>query len=296
MDGWDEEVRTQSARDQIGLGFLMWRLGIRPTVFPNRLGNVRINCVSTIVPHYSRALKRAFSMPRSAPPPAGRKRRVVFLYANEFRASGVTTMRAFQLAEILRAQMGDPFEFDVTSDRDVQDAIVILTKGLPQTLTEYDIQKLARSNIAIVADPVDDALRAGLLEFVDVIWAASIVAYRAGLFARPRIDVDLVTHHVDPRIPKLQPAPQFSVGYIGEPANAALSPEILRSVTVVPVTTKEVDAAWLSDVGQFALHYAVRQRRPRGHKPFLKGFTAARCALHYLGDGYPFLLDALLAA
>ena len=303
MEAWHREVTAHSARDQISLGFLMWRTGIRPQVFPSRLGNVRHNCISSIVPHHAKVAKRNLSIPRSRAPTAQAKRRVVFIYSDAYRSSGSTTMRGFQLAEIMRTHLGERYEVDVTADMNVQDSIVILTKGRLHGINEYDMQKLSRNNIATVADFVDDPTRPSLLEFVDLLWAASIRALRTALFARPMIDVDLVTHHVDPRIPRQGPVPHFAAGYFGETVNAVLSPEIERSVTVVKVNTKLDDGDWLRELGRFSLHYAVRPSiRASTHKPFLKGFTAARCcanilvdrndgdAINYLGDDYPYLL------
>lgn len=87
--------------------------------------------------------------------------------------------------------------------------------------------------------------------------------------------VFMVTHHVDPRLPKIKPLAKFNVGYFGEPANVSHYQSLGDIVDFHPVDTKESSTDWLDQVGDYNLHYAVRNSKETdGTKPFLKGFTA----------------------
>ncbi len=305
MEAWDGELRRQSARDQFSLGYLMWKTGIRPQVFPASLGTARRNVVSSTVPHYAVGDKHRIAVPRPAMRRLPGKRRIAFLVDETYATSGSTLMRGHQLADIVRSHLGEHYDVEVGTDLDVRDAIVVLTKGRLQRISAYEMQRVARAAAATIADFVDDPVRPNLLEFLDVLWASSIGALNASLATRPLIATDLVTHHVDPRIPRCAPAARFAAGYFGEPTNAVLTEEIARSVTVVPVDTKAERSGdgWIAELGEFSLHYAVRPTLPpKIHKPFLKGFVAARSganimidrsdgdALAYLGEDYPYLL------
>ena len=300
MEAWDEEVGAHSRRDQISLGFLMWRLGIRPQLFPRRLGNARANVISSILPHAGAGAATRPTVRRRA----GRGRpRLVFLYHPFYRASGSTTLRIFQLAEIARTRLQDAWDVAVSAEMDVQDAVVVLGKHRALTIPDDALEQLARDNVAVIADFVDGAPRPALFCHIDLLWASSIGGYRSTVAAHPGVPVDLVTHHADIRLIRREPAEAYSVGYFGEPGNALTSPEIDAEIDLVPINTKQDDGGWLERIGRYALHYAVRPRQPGGgHKPFTKGFVAARCganvlvergdgdAIHYLGEDYPFLL------
>ncbi|MCB1503135.1 MAG: class I SAM-dependent methyltransferase [Bauldia sp.] len=302
MEAWDEEIGAHSRRDQISLGFLMWRLGIRPEVFPAHLGNARKNFVSSLSMHLGAAGEKQTERGRRRV--AGSRPRLVFLYEPAYRGSGSTTLRIFQLADIVRSHLGDRWEVAVTDDADIRDAVVVVGKGRMATVSEPALEKLRQANVAVIADFVDAPLRSGLLPFIDLLWASSIGGYRSALAIRPGMPVDLVTHHADVRLPRREPAEAYSVGYFGEPINAVATPEILAEIDMVPVSTRSDDGGWLQRIGGYALHYAVRPPlKDGGHKPFTKGFVAARCganvlidrtdgdAIHYLGDDYPFLID-----
>lgn len=305
MEAWDVELGRQSARDQLSLGYLMWKTGIRPEVFPARLGTARRNVVSSTVPHHAVGDRHRIAVPRAAGRKPPGRRKIVFLIEESFAASGSTLMRGRQLAEIVRTHLGERYDVEVGASPDVRDAIVVLTKGRLKKISEYDMQRVARAAAATIADFVDDPVRQSLVEFLDALWASSIGGLKAALVARPLIATDLVTHHVDPRIPRREPAESFAAAYFGEPTNAVLPAALKRAVTMVPVDTKEQRSGdgWIAELGRFSLHYAVRPSLPPGiHKPFLKGFVAARSganimvdrfdgdALAYLGDDYPYLL------
>jgi len=300
---WEEETGRGSPRDQLSLAYLMWKTGYRPKVFPERLGNIRANPITAIAQHrHTLGRGRVTDRPH---PIAGAVRRLVFAYAPQNRSSGSTVMRGEQLAGLLRSRLPAGYEVDFLPVGEVpSDAIVVLTKGVMERISVEDLEKLSSGSIAVIGDFVDAPLRDELLPMLDTVWAASIASYRSLLRTNPSIHVDLVTHHVDPRIPRGNVAGGFSAGYFGEMVNAIRSEQIEGMVDFHPVNTKDASDDWIERLPSYSLHYAVRPRvSSRVFKPFLKGFIAARCgsnilidrrdgdAVLYLGDDYPYLLD-----
>lgn len=303
MEAWAAETRNGSARDQLSLGFLMWKLQTRPKTFPSYLGNIRQNCVSAIGAH--RAVKPDFEVPHVRT--ASSVQKVCFLYEPEYLRAGSTVMRGEQLSAMLNEKLSDRFEISfIPRHENVRDAILILTKGCTIRISPDELADLRKTNAGVVADFVDGEIRRDLLSSIDIVWAASISAFRHALLEPNFPMVDLVTHHVDPRLPKPKPRYDFSAAYVGEPVNAVWSESLQSVVDLLYVNTKNANEDWLQKVSDYSLHYAIRpastSKKPV-HKPFLKGFTAAHCdanliisrdegdAVSYLGDDYPYLTE-----
>lgn len=307
MEAWATETREGSPRDQLSIGFLMWKLQMRPRTFPASLGNIRQNCVSAIAAH--RPMKSTL---RPHLGMAGTVKKVVFLYEPEYLRSGSTVMRGGQLSKMLADRASDRYDVRfVSRQEDISDAIIILTKGCTIRMTPEELLSLKRINHGIIADFVDGEIRRDLLPAIDVVWASSISAFRNALLEPSFPDVDLVTHHVDPRLPSPTAARDYRAAYIGEPVNAVWNEEISSLVDLVYVNTKSANDDWLCEVIGYPLHYAIRPQhsgKVRIHKPFLKGFTAAHCdaniiisrdegdAVSYLGEDYPYLTEGRTAA
>lgn len=303
MLAWDEETRNGSSRDQLSLGFLMWKRQTRPKTFPRMLGNIRQNCVTSIAAH--RALA-PLAAPRTITSSSS-IRRVCFVFEPEYERAGSTVMRGLQLSQLLRDNISDRFDVSFVSRKEaVADSIVVLTKGSTIRIAPEELEDLKKKNIGVVADFVDGEIRRDLLGSIDVVWAASISALRHALLEPKFPAVDLVTHHVDPRLPDPIGRRIFSAAYVGEPVNAVWSDDISSLVDLLYVNTKTANDDWLQRVGDFPLHYAIRPApTSKGciYKPFLKGFTAAHCnanivvsrdegdAVSYLGEDYPYLTD-----
>jgi hypothetical protein len=310
MTSWSEETARESARDQLSLAYVLWKSGIRPKVLPDRLGTCWSNPVTSITPHRAMAdtASPGLDDDRTAVrPPTGARRKVAFLYDRDSEAWGTTMMRGFQLSQLVSRHLGDRFDVSyLPRSESPTDSILILAKGCIARATPEELRELRARNIAIVADFVDGTFRTDILSEVDLVWASSIAAHRSLLLQKLPVASDMVTHHVDPRIAP-QPRPDgFSVAYFGELVNAVKNEAIEKTVRFHAVDTRVSSTDWLPFAGMFAMHYAVR---PEGegkpaHKPFLKGFTAARChaniivdrqdgdAVHYLGDDYPYLTEA----
>jgi hypothetical protein len=291
MSLWWDEVSTWTLRDQVSLCFLMWRTGTRPKALPPALGNARENPLCFIAPHRP-----------GRPRPAKTAKRVVFLYRDDHRFLGSTILRGQQLAEIAGREMGVLF----SSDTACRDAVVFMTKGFLKNATEAELTALKAANVALLADFLDDPVRPQLLPHIDLLIAPSIEGWRLNLWKYAETDCDLLTHHVDLRIPADGARTDaFAAGYFGEGVNALRTKPIEDMVDFVNVDTRFSDPAWIGRLNDYNLHYAVRSGVEGTHtKPFLKGFIAARCganmivsrgdgdALHYLGADYPYLLDS----
>jgi hypothetical protein len=309
MAEWHAETSRESPRDQLSLGYLMWKSGMRPRTFPTSLGTARRNAVTSVTPHRPEvpgagagqeggmgAIRR-----RAA---RGAKRRIAFLWEPDYASSGSTIMRGLQLSKLVAHRLGDTFDVSYLPRSEApSDSIVILTKGCLARAKPEDLRELGARNLAIVADFVDGEIRSDLYGEIDLVWASSIKAFRAHVYADTGVPTDMVTHHADPRIRLHQRPDRFSVGYFGELVNTVKTDSIERTVRFHAVDTKTASSDWLDFVGMFAMHYAIRARGKGAtfHKPFLKGFTAARCdaniivdrndgdARYYLGDDYPYL-------
>lgn len=297
---WSEMEHHDSWRDQISLCFLMWKTGVRPKILPSSLGSARLNPATAIVTH--RPKVRRANLARS-----GKKTKVSILYSEATRNSGSTVMRGEQLAAIMGDRYSSEFDIAYTSDRFAPtDSVVLMTKGALQHTSPDDIARIKRKNIAVLADFVDDRPSVSIVPLVDVLVTSSIGGHYRALQSFPFADVRYLPHHFDPRIESLQAqSERFSAAYFGEPKNVSIHESITGQIELVAIDTKTSGSDWIGRLPEFSLHYAVRPKLGElGHKPFLKGFTAAQLganivvtaddgdARHYLGDEYPFLLKS----
>lgn len=230
------------------------------------------------------------------------------MYAVEYLGSGTTVMRGEQLSSIARHAMPRSDVSFAPMSRRFRSQQLFLTKGVLKSASHEDFSRWRDSGNRIFVDPVDESIPDGVVEFADVIVAASRSAAADYRDRYPRHQVALLDHHVDPRI-----APIIShsarpvnarIGYFGELANAFHSQQIESRVDFIPVDTSRQDPGWLTKLPHYSAHYAVRQARQLDeHKPFLKGFTAAACEAivvvdrtqreshHWLPPDYPYWVD-----
>jgi hypothetical protein len=215
-------------------------------------------------------------------------------------------MRGLQLSRIAKRAMPLKQIHYSPLGTDISDSDVFLTKGALLSMTMPILESLRAQNNTLLFDVVDQEPPPFTDGWCDVLVAASFSAFEAHRAAYPKIRVVLVNHHVDPRLRDLRvrpPRDALRVGYFGEIVNAVLTPAITEVVTPVAIDTSRISEEWLTRLGDFNLHYAVRATRDLDHfKPFLKGFTAAHCrsniliqdsepeALHWLGGDYPYLV------
>jgi len=290
MQAWWDEIMSHSHRDQLSLGYLFWKRKQKPKVLPDHLGMSRRNVFFIKLPHRN-------PTPRA---PGRGKAPIVFVYEPSRKNSGSCVMRGEQLSQIISEALPDR-DVSYSSLLHWRGRILFLTKGFMEKATVETLQRLKEQDNFLIADFVDAKPDKENGKHVDILAAASIAAYEHYAYAFPDIPAFHLTHHVDPRIGAGNDARDFMPGYFGETVNAMWTPQILQRITQVRVNTKERDDSWLAHLRQFNFHYAVRQTRDiDGFKPFLKGFTAARCnapiltqkavgdAVYYLGEDYPY--------
>ncbi|NEN87494.1 MAG: tetratricopeptide repeat protein [Okeania sp. SIO3H1] len=308
MNEWWQHIQNYTRRDQVSLGYLMWRNGLRPSVLPDELGTSRNNIYFNKISHkkevyevnkYSNTVNdsRDFSLKKSD---------VVFLYNPKFASSGSTVMRGEQLSSLVRPHLENQMVF-YTSDDDVREQILFLTKGYLASSTPEQLEQLKKRNNIIIADFVDAVPDEAIVETVDVLVAASLSAYVDYCNRWPQKKVHYITHHADPRIVNNRPDclnKRPHIGYFGEIANTIKSDKIQEFVDFYLVdTSSQNSTSWINHISEYNCHYAVRKtRKIDGNKPFTKGFIAAHCesniivqesatdVKYYLGADYPYLL------
>lgn len=238
-----------------------------------------------------------------------RRRPVRFVYAPAFAGAGSTVMRGGQLAGIAaRNGLGDRSVEYVPLSATFRRADLFLTKGVLKTVDRSVLASWRRQGNRLFADPVDEGISDDVVDGVDAIVAASRTAYDAYRQRWPSARVEIIDHHVDPRVTAVMSrshdplnVPRF--GYFGEAINTIRSKRIARTVEFVDVSTSRPGDEWIDRLPGFNAHYAVRRTRELDHyKPFLKGFTAAACraviliqadqeeAQRWLPADYPFWL------
>jgi hypothetical protein len=305
MLNWWQHILDYSKRDQLSLGFLMWDKGFRPKVIPNEVGSPRENKYFMKLPH--------MRLPRDVSS-RGERRRVTswvaeaevwFLYGSHFVNSGSSVLRGDQLSQILRSAVPGHRGIFYTSFDNIENKIVVLTKGYMAQMGVEGVQKLKERGNVVLADFVDAKPNEDMIPFIDVLVASSLRAFVDYRRRYPNIRSHHVTHHVDLRIASHPLPATFSAGYFGELVNTIVDKEISPLVDFVSVDTSTSRPEWMNQLGDYSFHYAIRRERGIDHfKPFLKGFVAAHCganvliqanagdARFYLGESYPYLLPA----
>ena len=229
---------------------------------------------------------------------------IVFLYPAKRKNYGTTYLRNYQLYELVRSRFSGRRDVVRTTNARIRNSIVVVSKTFLDTCKTSQLERMARSNI-LIADPVDGKLSDGKIEHVHVLMAASVAAYDDYVARYPQKPVFYVTHHVDLRIPSdiHPPDKAFRAAYFGDPLNTCLDQAISEKVDVYRAVSGADAESWIRRLKDYNFHYCVRRGRSfDGHKPFIKGFTAAHCrsnmliqktagdAAHYLGDDYPYFL------
>jgi len=327
MERWWAHVIGFGGRDQPGLAYWTWKTGTLPEVMPTHVGTSRENDFYVKRPHNTTTieLERAGRTPSKPFDVDGRvhaskrvdstnrmggrlARRMAWIYRQEFRSRASTILRGQQLSEIARLNLEGDVEVTYADESEMDrlaGSIVVLTKGVLMRAAREKLDALRSAGNVVCADFVDQPVRDELDEAIDVYIASSIRQLVELSRSYPDKLVHLISHHTDLRI--TGPAAQkdrCNIGYFGEMPNVLYSKQLQGVVDFCEVDTwNAVRTDWMRQLRHFNVHYAVR--RPRhidGHKPFLKGFTAARCnaniivglnegdARYYLGSDYPYLV------
>jgi len=235
-----------------------------------------------------------------------KRKNLVWIFRKKAEKVASTYMRGYQLSELIKSRINN---FDITYTNEdnlelIKDSIVFLTKGFLKDVSEEELLKLKSGNNIICVDFVDDPEKEAIVEIIDVLIASSISQSIYYKNQYPNKYTHIITHHTDPDIPLISLEPKdVKIGYFGELLNAKWNNELSSQVDFILTNTKTRSRDWIEHLKRYNFHYAVRQRRDiDGFKPFLKGFTAAKCGAciivpefesdsrYYLSNDYPYLL------
>jgi hypothetical protein len=273
---------------------------IRPQVMPLRLGtsdaNVYFACVAPPAP-VQPVLSRI----------AGRRLPIAFLYSKQHARLPSTFLRGEQLSGMITARCSDLYDVTYTADASsLRDQVVVVSKWALETLSSWELAALRKRNIVSIGSWDDFVPKPRKVRSLD---AHMTLSYRQTLDLNrlyPATPAFLVTHHVNQQVARTTPpTDRLRTGYFGDLANTVL-PKSLSETVDLHAADNTARMHWLEALAHYNCHWIVRRRlRWDGWKPFLKGFTAARCgaviiitrddgdALYYLGDDYPFYADGL---
>lgn len=311
MEEWWKEIQKFSYRDQVSLGYLMWKKEFKPVVFPEKMGTSRENEFFIKIPHKKNEYICDAKDLNVVSGHKNIKMDIVFLYSEKFLNSGSTIMRGRQLCKIISNNIQDNRKVIFSASTDISSSIIILTKGYLKITTADSLRRLKLKGNILLADFVDEPPNEALINDLDGLIASSILAYKYYKVKWPNKESFHITHHVDPRIGFIynrfrgkNNLLDLNIGYFGELINSKMSDKIKSHVDFVSIDTSKVSTDWMLQLPSYNCHYAVRQRRDiDGYKPFLKGFVAAYCnaniiiqesegdASFYLGSDYPFLIN-----
>lgn len=221
--------------------------------------------------------------------------------------SGSSYLRTTQLWELSKDAFAEAgIRSQVTSGFAHRGSVLILNKNTLLATKSWRLRWLKRQNNILVADPLDGKIAAERLRCCDLLLAASLTQHDALRTEFPDKRIAYVGHHVDLRLPPVDPpADAFRLGYFGEIGNAAFSGYPDLPVEFVAIATARADLTdWMARLAAFNAHYALRNTQTfDGFKPFTKGFVAAHCgspilvggddieARRHLPADYPFVAD-----
>lgn len=299
MRAWWKHINRFTSRDQISLSYLMGNGHIRPKIMPVHWGNSRENAWFRKTVH----MHEAAILPEIRTPSA-RRQGCVFVYSDNYRKTASTVLRCFQAVACL-TRLRPELSVKATTSLNMSNSIVILTKSALNEITTEQLWVLRKRGNVVLVDYIDSLVDPGIVSDVDGLIASSISAYINYNKNFPGKEIVHLTHAVDTRLPEAKPLHRFRAGYFGELTNTVLTEPVKQWVDFHGVNTHVSDANWIRSVKEYSCHYVVRKpSRTSGHKPFLKGFTAAHLGApvivednnpetdYYLGPDYPFQVRA----
>jgi hypothetical protein len=275
----------------------------RPATLPALLGRADSNIF------FDRFLQPAVRAPLASPPLRRGRLPVTFLYSAPRARSGNAIMRGEQLSRMIAARFPDRYEVTYSSEiGSVRHEVVIVNRTAIEDSPPEALGALKRRGNIVVSDWQD----------LPVVPAKN-TAFDAHLAMSPLQQVDmsrmfpdrpvfLVTHHVNPDVPRVvPPGDRLRTVFIGLHLNTVVPGTLRDRVDFLHAVNADFTAHhWRATVPNYNCHWIVRQiSQKEWRKPFLKGFVAARCrspvivtrddqnAAHYLGDDYPFYAESV---
>lgn len=251
---------------------------------------------------------------------------LVFLYRKSRLNWGSTTLRAQQLAGLVAPHLpGVKVSVSAFSRREFvqnlsarlvpQGATVFVTKDAARVMQASTVDLLHRRSCHVCLDVVDTLpdelpgpeLGADVLVSPSLNGIGILQSYVAARFPGPRPLVLPILHNADIRLDgcKLMPQDRARTVYWGAMKNAVTSPGIAAKVDFIDGSDGGNFGETLGRILHYNVHYAVRPEGDRFRiKPFTKGVNAAVLgaivlmdrmvpdAVEFLGDDYPFMLNA----
>lgn len=235
--------------------------------------------------------------------------RILFVFNHKMLFTGSVFMRCYQLARILSEFLCGRREIGVIDNyeaKQVKNKILILSKSFLQNCTINEILEFKNKNCFVFCDFIDEPIIPTLAEICDGFIASSRLQEIYLRYTFPDKPTYYIFHHVDFRIhSNFNEYDQFRIGYFGEKKNTIISQPIANLVDFNYINTKQISPSWIDKLRFYNAHYAIRNDISSGRivfKPFLKGFTAAKCASNilvsrddreavlHLGDDYPYII------
>ncbi len=302
METWWRCEEEAPGADEMSLCRAEHAVGTAPDILPAGLGSEGLNIF------FGRYTRPPVPRPDS---PSLRAARIpiAFVYHDRWRDHGITIMRGRQLSRMIAERYPDRFEVTYTADLDaVRDQMVIVNRGALQGYTVEELAGLKARNALLVSDWLDLPVVTETNRLFDAHLAMSPLQALDMSRRYPDAPCFYVTHHVNPDVPhSTPPTDQLRTGYFGLLDNTVLPGALTGAVELVSAVDSSFTARhWQEAAPRFNCHWIVRRiSQWEWHKPFLKGFVAARCgaavivtrddlnASFYLGDDYPFYAESL---
>jgi hypothetical protein len=245
-----------------------------PAILPEGLGGAEANI---FFGRYTRP------SPRRPAAPALRAGRipVTFLFCGKWADEGITIMRGRQLSQMIAARFPERYAVTYTPDIEaVRDQVVIVNRGAIEGNDREALAALKARNIVLVSDWLDKPIEPRKNGVFDAHMTMSPLQTVDMSRLFPETPSFYVTHHVNPDVPRAKPpTDRLRTVYFGLVDNTVLPGTLTGSVDLVRATNAAFTAQhWQEIAPRYNCHWIVRSiSRYEWHKPFLKGFVAARC-------------------
>ncbi len=210
-----------------------------------------------------------------------KNRKIIFIYRSQRRDNASTVMRSFQLQKILKEEGGINAEiFDESYINNIRNSICILNKSFLIDASSKELEILNSNGNILCLDYIDSKDIFFQVQYAHCLIASSIKQLKFYQKKYKNKLIRLVTHHVDPRLPKEEKERNFQtlkIGYFGEERNGLYVDKLKEFIYPYYISTKNQSGEnWFKEIRNYNAHYIARKLYKKDiYKPFLKGFTAA---------------------
>ena len=132
-----------------------------------------------------------------------KNRKIIFIYRSQRRDNASTVMRSFQLQKILKEEGGINAEiFDESYINNIRNSICILNKSFLIDASSKELEILNSNGNILCLDYIDSKDIFFQVQYAHCLIASSIKQLKFYQKKYKNKLIRLVTHHVDPRLPK----------------------------------------------------------------------------------------------